>query len=190
MKKQSPKRKSLRNKTVLHVITGSIAAYKACEQIRAMKEEGARVIAVLTKAAEEFITPLTIRSLTGEWVYGDLFAKETPHHVLHTSLADTADLILIAPASADIIARLACGMADDLATSVVLATGSPVLIAPAMNDRMYRHPLTQNNIRRLKETGYHFLDPVEGYLACGRVAVGHIAETSAILDAVRRCIRQ
>ena len=121
-------------------VTGSIAAYKAPDLISDLREEGARVICVMTKAAQEFITPLTLRTVSGEKVYYDFFSPETPFDVIHTSLAEEADTVLISPASANFIARVATGLANDLATSILLVTRCPVLVVPAMNDQMYTHP--------------------------------------------------
>lgn len=143
---------------------------------------------VLTKAAESFVTPLAVRAFSGQPVYGEFFSHETPYDVLHTSLAEENDLILAAPASADFIARLAAGMADDLASCVVLASRKPILVAPAMNDHMYHHPLTQRNLGVLKGAGYHILDPIEGDLVCGKTAIGHIPEPRSIADAVQNIL--
>ena len=181
MKNPRPKR-SLARKTVLHVLTGSIAAYKAGDLIEALKDEGARVICVPTASAQHFITPLVLRAVSGERVYTDFFSPDTPYSVLHTSLAEEADLVLVAPASADFIARLAAGLADDLASCIILATRKPVILAPAMNDQMYANVITQRNIRTLKETGYRFIDPVKGHLVCGKEAMGHISEPSVIVN--------
>ncbi|MBI3313228.1 MAG: hypothetical protein HYZ83_03245 [Candidatus Omnitrophica bacterium] len=175
MKKLLPKEKRLKDKVVLHVLTGSIAAYKTGDLIEALRGEGARVICVMTESAKKFITPLTLRAISGNPVYHDFFSPDTPYDVLHTSLAEQADLILVAPASANFIARLAAGMADDLASCTILAARSPVAIAPAMNDQMYAHPLTQKNIQILKSISYHFIDPVKGHLVCGKEALGHIS---------------
>ena len=176
----------LRNKTVLLVVTGSIAAYKIPDLIQALREEGARVLSVLTEAGKKFVTPLVVRAVSGQPVYDDLFTPHSPYDVIHTSLAEQADLILVAPASANFIARLATGLANDLATSIILAAERPVILAPAMNDQIYRNPLTQENILKLKKLGYRFVDPVEGYLICGKEALGHIAEPQTIASAVLR----
>jgi len=190
MKKLKPKAKKLKNKTILLVLTGSIAAYKAGDLIKQLRQEGARVVCAMTAAAEQFITPVTLRALSGESVYRDFFAADGPYGVVHTSLAETVDLIAVAPASANFIARLAAGMADDLPSCLILSTKKPVVIAPAMNDRMYRHPLTQRNIKQLRQIGYYFVDPVEGDLVCGRKAVGHIASAETILSQILECIRK
>ena len=179
--RRSTRAKSLRRKTVLHILTGSVAAYKAGDLVRDMREGGARVICVMTDAAKHFVSPLVLRALSGERVYHEFFATDTPYDVLHTSLADEADVVLVAPASADFIARLAGGFADDLASCIILACKKPIILAPAMNDQMLEHPLTQQNIRKLKSIGYHFIDPIEGHLVCGKEAVGHISDSSTII---------
>jgi phosphopantothenoylcysteine synthetase/decarboxylase len=184
MLRKKPKVKRLSARTILHILTGSIATYKAPGLIKMMREEGARVICVQTAYAKEFVTETVLRTVSGERVYSGMFPKDAPFGVIHTSLADQPDLVLIAPASANFIARLAAGIADDLASCVTLATRKPILIAPAMNDNMYTHPLTQRNIAQLTAIGYKFIDPIEGDLACGYVGVGHIAPHEAILSAV------
>jgi len=176
-------------KTILHILTGSIATFKAGDIIQGLRSQGARVKCVLTPCAKHFITPLVIRALSGERVYEDFFSHETPYDVLHTSLAEEADGILVAPASANFIARLAAGMADDLASCIILAARKPIAIAPAMNDQMYSHTLTQENIKKLKKIGYRFIDPIKGKLVCGREGVGHISEPSVILQQLSRIIR-
>ena len=142
----------------------------------------------MTEAAKQFVSPLTFHSLSGHPVYSNPFSEQEDWAVLHTTLADRADLILISPATADIIARLAAGFASDLVTSVVLASRAQVLIAPAMNDNMFHHAITQENIEKLRNVGCQFVEPIKGDLACGRISVGHIAENDAILDAVRKLI--
>lgn len=174
----------LKNKTILLLVTGSIAAYRIPDLIQVLREEGARVISVLTEAGKKFVTPLTIRAVTGEPVYDDFFTTQSPYDVIHTSLAELADLILVAPASANFIARMAAGFANDLASSIVLAANRPVLLAPAMNDQMYRNSITQENIEKLKKRGCRFVDPIEGYLICGKEALGHIAEPQTIKQLV------
>lgn len=184
MKKPSPRKKLLPNKTVLHILSGSIAAYKAGDLIQVLRDEGARVVCVMTESAKHFVTPLVLRAISGEKVYHDFFSADTPYDVLHTSLAEEADAILISPASADFIARLAAGMADDLASCIVLAARRPVVVVPAMNDHMYTHSLTQRNLGILRQVGYHVVDPIEGPLVCGKEAVGHISGNSTILEKI------
>ncbi len=188
MKKLSRNPKRLRGKTVLLVVTGSIAAYKSGDLIQAIRREGGRVVCVMTECAKHFVTPLALRALSGEYVYSDFFSTETPYGVVHTSLVEAADAVLVAPASANFIARLAAGFADDLASCVILATNRPVLVAPAMNDQMYLHPITQLNIAKLKQAGYHLIDPVEGRLVCGKEAVGHISDPETILGFLEKFV--
>lgn len=183
-KSRNPAPRRLKNKTVLLVVTGSIAAYKAPDLIQALREEGARVVCVLTEAGKKFITPLTLRAVSSEPVYDDFFTVHSPHNVIHTELGELADFILVAPASANFLARVAVGMANDLASSILLAADRPVLFAPAMNDQMYEKPVTQENIRKLKQHGYHFVDPIEGHLICGREALGHISEPETMIQRV------
>jgi len=162
-------------KTVILGVTGSIAAYKACEITGFLRKAGLDVNVILTKEAAEFVTPLTFRTLSGNKVAAGMFDIPEEWDPAHISLAKRADLVLIAPASANIIGKLASGVCDDLLTCVVLATKAPVLIAPAMNTNMYEHKIVQANIAKLKSIGYHFIGPVKGRLACGDEGVGHIA---------------
>ena len=188
MKKRPSTR--LSKKTILLCLSGSIALYKSCDLLRDLKEEGADVFCLMTKSAQRFVTPLTFQALSGHPVYADPFAPESDWAVLHTTLADKADLILISPASANLIARLASGMADDIVTSVVLASRAKVLIVPAMNDNMFKHPITKENIAKLKLVGYRFVDPVHGNLVCGREGVGHIAESETVLASVLSILKK
>lgn len=163
-------------------VTGSIGAYKAADLVRRLKEQGCAVTVVMTKEACQFIAPLTLQALSERKVYTELFSLEEPA-VLHTRLADQASLVLIAPATANVIAKLANGFADDLLTCVALATKAPILIAPAMNVHMYEHPTVQDNIRRLQKLGHHVVGPQVGRLVCGYDAIGHLAEVEAITQA-------
>lgn len=183
MKRPNPKR-NFSKRTILHIITGSVAAFKVPDLIRDLREEGARVVCVMTPSARHFVTPLIVRAVSGNRVYEDFFATDTPYDVLHTSLAEEADAVMVAPASADFIARLRAGRADDLASCIILATRKPVMLVPAMNDQMYTHPITQENVEKLKSIGYHFVEPVVGKLVCGKEGVGHVAPNSEILDAL------
>ena len=191
MKKSSPRAKNLHSKTIVLIVSGSIAAYKIGDLVTLLREAGARVICVMTESAKHFVTSLVLRALSGEKVYEskDFFAAETPYAVVHTSLAEEADLVLAAPASADFMARLSAGMADDLAACILLATQKPVVLVPAMNDQMYHHPLTQENIRKLKKIGYQLIDPVRGHLVCGKEALGHIADFETILNEISKILR-
>lgn len=184
MSKSKPKGKRLSGKTVLQILTGGIAAYKAPDLIKLLKGEGARVVCVMTDCAKEFVTPTVLRTVSGERVYQEMFPADAPFGVLHTSLAELPDMILVSPATANFIAKLAAGIADDLPSCLCLATRKPIVIVPAMNDGMYTHPMTQRNIAQLKAIGYQFVDPVEGDLACGRVGIGHIASNESVFASV------
>jgi phosphopantothenoylcysteine decarboxylase/phosphopantothenate--cysteine ligase len=166
-------------------VTGGIGAYKACELARELMRRGARVKTVMTAAAQRFVTPLTFRSLTGESVATSMWDDPT-QHVHHISLAQEADVVVIAPCTANVIAKIAQGRADDLLTTMVLATEAPVVLAPAMNTRMWAKPVTQANVGALRDTGVVFVEPESGQLACGDVGDGRLADIGAIADAVMR----
>lgn len=175
--------------TVILGVTGSIAAYKSCELTGLLKKAGYNVRVVLTKEAEEFVTALTLRTLSKNKVVTDMFEAPEEWDPVHTSMADEADLIIIAPATANVIAKLASGACDDMLTCTVFASDAPVLIAPAMNNKMYEHPVTQENIGKLKKVGYKFIGPVKGNLACGCQAIGHIADLGDIISEARRLLK-
>ncbi|MBL9144403.1 MAG: phosphopantothenoylcysteine decarboxylase [Verrucomicrobiaceae bacterium] len=164
-------------------ITGSIAAYKAADIASQLTKLGHEVTCVLTKSALEFVTPLTLQTLSRRAVITDLFAEKDGWQPGHIHLADTADLLLIAPATANTLASLAHGFANDALTAIALATRAPVLIAPAMNGKMWLHPATQQNVATLKSWGHRFIDPAEGLLACGYEGVGRLAEVDHIVQA-------
>jgi len=166
-------------------ITGSIAAYKACEIVSRLKELGAEVFVIMTRAATHFVTPLTFQTLSGNKVYIELFNLPEKWELEHISLAERADLILIAPATANIIAKLATGIADDLLTAAVLASEAPILVAPAMHEIMYKNSLTQANIQKLKEKGFKFVGPEYGKLASGESGLGRLASNDKIIDGVK-----
>jgi len=170
-------------------VTGSIAAYKACELVRLFRKDGSAVTAVMTQEAMKFIAPLTLQTLSGNKVMTDLFEEPEEWNPAHVSLAKKANLVVIAPASANIIGKLACGIYDDMLTCTVAATEAPVLIAPAMNGVMYRQRAVQANIERLKKAGYIFVGPIKGTLACGDEATGHIADTADIVKEARKLLR-
>jgi phosphopantothenoylcysteine decarboxylase / phosphopantothenate---cysteine ligase len=176
-------------RSVILGVTGGIAAYKACEVISLLKKASIDVTVLLTKEAEEFVTPLTFQTLSGNKTYSDLFELPDEWNLVHTSLADKAGLVLIAPATANVIGKIAGGICDDILTCTVFATDAPVLIAPAMNEKMYEHKIVQENIRKLKNIGYNFVGPIRGRLACGHEAIGHIAETSQIVKEAIRLLK-
>jgi phosphopantothenoylcysteine decarboxylase/phosphopantothenate--cysteine ligase len=166
----------LNGKHILLGVCGGIAAYKACDWTRALRREGAGVTVVMTRAATEFVTPLTLAALSGNRVHGPMFAAEGAEEIPHISLARQCDCILIAPATARTIARLAHGLADDLLSTVVLAASGRVVVCPAMNSRMFLHPATQANLARLKEYGYTVIEPACGTMACGEEGPGRLPE--------------
>ena len=173
---------SLAGKTVLLIIGGGIAAYKAHELVRLLKTRGARVRIILTRAAEEFVTPLSLSSLSGEKVYTALFSLTDEVEMGHIQLSRAADLLVVAPATADLMAKMANGHADDLASTTLLATDKRILAAPAMNVRMWRHPATQRNVETLKRDGVVLVGPADGEMACGEFGPGRMAEPGEILD--------
>lgn len=169
-------------------ITGSIAAYKAADLASQFTKAGHSVTCVMTKEALEFITPLTLRTLSKNPVITDLFAEKEAWQPGHIQLADEADLLLIAPASANILAAMANGFANDALTAIALATRAPILIAPAMNGKMWQHPATVKNVETLRGFGAQFVEPAEGMLACGYEGVGRLAEVDTILKAVESAL--
>jgi len=174
----------LTGKRILLIIGGGIAAYKALELIRLLRKDGAAVTPVLTKAGAEFVTPLSVSALAGEKVYTDLFDLTDEAEMGHIQLSRVADLLVVAPATADLMAKMAQGRADDLASTLLLATDTPVLVAPAMNVRMWDHPATQRNLATLRADGVRFVGPDEGEMACGEYGPGRLAEPAAILGAI------
>ena len=175
-------------KTVIVGVTGSIAAYKACEIVSRLKKARYNVRVLMTKEALSFLTPLTLETLSQNKVIHEMFGLPEKWDVVHTSLADEAGLILIAPATANIIGKLASGTCDDILSCVVFASDAPVLIAPAMNEKMYKHQITQENIAKLKEVGYKFIGPIKGRLACGHEDIGHIADVDDIVKEAKKLI--
>ena len=175
----------LADKRILLVIGGGIAAYKSLDLIRRLREVGASVTPVMTRAAAEFVTPLSVAALAGEKVYTDLFDLTDEAEMGHIQLSRVADLIVVAPATADLMAKMAQGRADDLASTLLLATDTRVLIAPAMNVRMWGHLATQRNVVQLHSDGVMFVGPNEGEMACGEYGAGRMAEPMEILAAVK-----
>jgi len=173
-------------KNIILGVTASIAIYKACDIVRRLTSEGFSVTVVMTGEAEELIRPLVFQSLSGNRVYRGLFDEPDNWEIEHVSLARKADLVLIAPATANIIAKIACGICDDLLTCVVCATKAPVLICPAMHENMYKNKITQENIKRLKSFGYRLIEPKVGRLVCGAVGIGCLAEVETIIKEVKK----
>lgn len=174
----------LKDKAIALVVTGGIAAYKTAELARLLIRGGARVRTAMTESACRFITPLTLQTLTGEAVITDLWADETPD-VTHISLADWADAVVIAPATANIIGKMAGGIADDYVSTFLLAVRAPILVCPSMNVNMYDHPAVQENLGRLQERGCNILSPAAGYLACGWEGRGRLPEPVEIVETVK-----
>ena len=179
----------LNGKKVLLIITGGIAAYKSLELVRKLKEKGVKVIPVMTKAAENFVTPMSVSALAQEKVYNKLFDLTDEAEMGHIELSRSSDLIVVVPASADFIAKTATGQANDLASTLILATDTKVLMAPAMNVRMWENPLTQKNIKILHKNGVKFVGPDEGEMACGEFGFGRMAETDEILKEIEANFR-
>jgi len=174
----------LQGKRILLVVTGGIAAYKALELVRRLRERGAAVRAILTRAGAEFVTPLALAALTEERIYSDLFSLTDEAEMGHIQLSRDADLLVVAPATADILARMRAGIADDLATTALLATDKSVLVAPAMNVRMWHHPATQENLTTLRHRGVGVVEPNEGPMARGEFGPGRMAEPLEIIAAI------
>ena len=176
----------MNGKNILLIISGGIAAVKTPDLIRKLTKAGARVIPVLTRSGAQFVTPLSIAALAGSKVYIDLFDLTDEAEMGHIELSRSADLILVAPATAHIMAKMAQGLADDLASTLLLATDTPVMIAPSMNVRMWDHAATQRNLTTLQADGVHMIGPNEGEMACGEFGFGRMAEVPEILQAVTR----
>ncbi|MGC8477387.1 MAG: bifunctional phosphopantothenoylcysteine decarboxylase/phosphopantothenate--cysteine ligase CoaBC [Acetobacteraceae bacterium] len=178
----------LSGKRILLIVSGGIAAYKALELIRLLRAEGAAVTPLLSANAARFVTPLALQALAESKVYSELFSLTDESEMGHIQLSRAADLVVVAPASADLLARMAAGLADDLAATVLLATDKPVLIAPAMNVRMWEHPATRANLQTLRARGVRVVGPDEGPMACNEYGFGRLAEPPAILEAIAACL--
>ncbi|KHM52475.1 phosphopantothenoylcysteine decarboxylase / phosphopantothenate--cysteine ligase [Anaerovibrio lipolyticus DSM 3074] len=175
----------LKDKNVILGVTGGIAAYKSVDLASRLRKAGANVHVIMTKGAQNFVTPLTFREITGNPVTTTMWGEVTNHNVEHIALANLADLVIVAPATANFIAKCAIGMADDMLTTTLLATKAPIFFAPAMNSNMYENQLTQKNIDVLIESGWNFIPPESGHLACGTDGVGRMPEPADIVDFVR-----
>ena len=175
-------------KRVLLIVGGGIAAYKACELVRLVKKRGHAVRCVVTKAATHFVTPMTLAALSEDQVHTTLWDLKDESEMGHIQLSREADLVVVAPATADLLAKMANGHADDLATTLLLATDKPVLAAPAMNVRMWLHPATRRNVARLRADGVTVLEPDEGMMACGEYGPGRLPEPAAIAGAIDRAL--
>lgn len=174
----------LKDKTVVIGVSGGIAVYKTLDVVSRLRKLGVNVNVIMTKSATEFVTPLSFQSLSQNYVVCDMFEDPKTWDVEHISLAKRADVFLIAPATANVIGKIANGIADDMLTTTVMATKAKVLIAPAMNTNMYENPILQRNINTLKELGYNFVEPESGRLACGDTGKGKLASPETIVDEV------
>lgn len=170
--------------SLLLIISGSVAAYKSLELVRLLKKQGIAVEVILTRGGGQFVTPLAVSALTGTHTYTELFSLTDEVEMGHIQLSRRHDAVLVAPASADILAKMAAGLADDLATTALLATNKPVWVAPAMNGRMWEHAATQRNLRQLRQDGIRIIEPDAGEMACGETGAGRMAEPQAILEAL------
>ena len=171
-------------KNIILGVTGSIAAFKAAIIVSKLKSQGFDITVIMTKSAQSFIHPLTFRTLSQNKVVTDIFIDESVYNPQHVSIAHKADLFVIAPATANVIGKLASGIADDALTSTVMASNVPVLIAPAMEENMYMNPITQRNINILQEVGYKFIGPEKGRLASGKTGVGRLADVELIIKTI------
>ncbi len=174
----------LNGKHIVIGVTGGIAVYKVVDVVSRLKKLGAEITVIMTKHATEFVTPLTFRSLSLNYVVVDMFEEPKTWNVEHISIAQRADLFLMAPATANIMGKMVSGIADDMVSTVVMATKAPVFIAPAMNTGMYTNPVVQRNMKDLKSLGYHFIDPDSGRLACGDIGVGKLASPERIVETI------
>ena len=165
-------------------VCGGIAAYKVCEVVSALVQRGAGVAVAMTNAAQEFVGPVTFQALSGRPVLTSLWDAGQAADIRHITLSGSADLMLVAPATADVIARIAHGLANDVVTTMIVSAASPVVLAPAMNDRMWANPMVQRNVTILKEAGFAMLGPGEGWLACRSVGPGRMVEPAEIVEAV------
>jgi phosphopantothenoylcysteine decarboxylase/phosphopantothenate--cysteine ligase len=176
------------NKTIILGITGGIAAYKAADIASKLTQAGVKVEVIMTESATKFVTPLTLRSLTGRPVVTSMWEPVTEFKIEHTALADAADVVVIAPATANIIAKLAVGIADDMLCCTVLATKAPVVVAPSMDANMFQNSITQDNLTKLKTRGFTIMEPGYGYLASGKIGLGRLPETETIIGTIKQVL--
>src|SRR5215470_731568 len=179
-----------RRKRVALAITGGIAAYKAIEVLRGLQRAGCEVRVAMTRHACEFVAPLTFRALSGSYVVVDDYAPDNPDPIAHITFSQTIDLFVVAPATANVIAKFANGVADDFVTSTYLASTAPVVIAPAMNTTMWNHPATQRNVEKLRQDGVRILQPDEGEMACGTIGPGRLSEPDMIVAAALEILNE
>lgn len=176
----------LKDLNIIIGVTGGIACYKVCSLINYLKKEGANINIIMTESATKFITPLTLEVLSKNQVIIDMFANKINYNVEHISLAKKGDIFLIVPATANIIGKVANGIADNMLLTTIMATKAKVIFAPSMNDGMYENKIVQINIKKLKDYGYRFVEPSIGNLACGYKAIGKLADTKTIIDYLKK----
>lgn len=184
------KKDILQDRKIVCGVTGGIAAYKAAALVSMLSRRGADVTVIMTASAQKFITPLTFRTLSHNPVITALFDDRNPSEPIHVSIADAAELIVIAPATANIMGKIASGIADDMLSCTVMASEAPIILAPSMNDRMYRNRFVQRNIAALKEAGMIFVGPEKGRLASGKIGTGRMAEPEAIVSVVEKALSE
>lgn len=176
-------------KNIVLGVCGGIAAYKSCELVRLLVKDGCAVQVMMTKAATEFVGALTFQALTGKPVFTDMFSLTQESEIGHIQLADRADLLVIAPATADFLAKAAHGFAEDILSTALLATKAPVVFCPSMNVNMYENQITQRNLKTLRDLGHHFVDPEDGELACGWLGKGRLAEPTTIFNRIKNILK-
>jgi phosphopantothenoylcysteine decarboxylase/phosphopantothenate--cysteine ligase len=186
----SPARDALSGYEVVVGVGGGIAAYKMCHVVSRLVQQGCGVTVAMTDAGARFVTPLTFQALTRRQVFTTMWAVEGYYDPQHLTLSERADLFVVAPATADLIAKFAHGIADDLVTTLMVGRDCPALLAPAMNTRMWENPIVQANVDRLRDLDYAFIEPAEGWLACGTIGRGRMAEADTILEAVSAMLKQ
>lgn len=188
--KQNRYKNPVKGKAILLGVTGSIACYKACEITSQLTQQDANITVVMTRSALEFVNPLSFQTLSRNRVYYDMFDTNYTFDCRHISLAEKCDLIVIAPATANIIGKIANGIADDLLSTTIMSAKKPVIIAPAMNTNMLNNPIVIENINKLKNLGYIFIEPEKGYLACGTVGEGRLADINVIIDKIKQTLKK
>lgn len=186
--KTDPPARDLSGREIIVCVSGGIAAYKTCEVVSRLVQRGAGVTVAMTQSAQHFVGPTTFQALSGRSVVTDLWSEDGPGDVQHISVTERADLMLIAPATANIIGKIACGIADDVVTTLVISAASPVLLAPAMNPRMWANPSVERNLATLKERGFALVGPGEGWLACRSEGAGRMAEPHEMLAKIESLI--
>lgn len=180
----------IKNKKITLGVSGGIASYKAITIANILTKQGVDVQVIMTKNALKFITPLSFETVTHNKIITDMFDELNTEYVGHIHYSQTSDLMIVVPATANIIGKAANGIADDMLSSTIIATNKPVIFAPAMNEYMYKNPIVQNNIDTLKKYGHKFIEPINGYLACGTEGIGKLADTKTIIDFINNILEE